>query len=104
MLAKEQRLKPESEQTQKRVCVKLMKFILKFVHAMSSHHQRSGAYWIWSIAEPFNVQKGSMLWAGKEHFLRQHTYCLHAISATARLGHKGLFETLALSPKKALKA
>ena len=88
----------------KRVCAKLKQFILKLVHTMSSRLWRSGASWIWSTAEPFSVQKGSMRKAGEIHFLRQHTYCLHAISATARLGHKGLFETLALSPKKALKA
>ena len=51
---------PESEQTQKRVCAKLEQFILKLVHTMSSHHQRSGASWIWSIAKQFIVQKGSM--------------------------------------------
>ena len=45
-------------------------------------------------------KKGVCFQPGKKHFLRQHTNCLHAISATARLGHKGLFEPFALSPEE----
>ena len=44
----------------KRVCAKLKHFILKLVHTMFSRLWRSGASWIWSTAEPFSVQKGSM--------------------------------------------
>ena len=67
---------------------------------MSSHHQRSDASWIWRIVEPFNAQKREYALDEKDAFPTSAHILSTCHRATARLGHKGLFESLDLSPKK----